>query len=201
MHLLNWASPTPGASEVGLPHVIARPRFHLRPALKLPEQHFHFSAVVCILFIHLQPASRSPTGRQLSLAFSRFICSVHRGPPPYHFHFSALSTVMSPVLGATDAYCTLQLGCPRRPCGRMHPHSSSALCSRAARGGPVVECIRTVHLHSAAVLPKEVLWSTCGQMHPQSSSAPCSLSARVRTRHKLAGTGFSCTLQPFSPRG
>ena len=201
MHLLNWASPTPGASEVGLPHVIARPRFHLRPALKLPEQHFHFSAVVCILIIHLQPASRSPTGRQLSLAFSRFICSVHRGPPPYHFHFSALSTVMSPVLGATDAYCTLQLGCPRRPCGRMHLHSSSALCSRAARGGPVVECIRTVHLHPAAVLPKEVLWSTCGQMHPQSSSAPCSLSARVRTRHKLAGTGFSCTLQPFSPRG
>ena len=63
----------------------------------------------------------------------------------------------------------------------------------------MVECIRTVHLHSAAVLPKEVLWSTCGQMHPQSSSAPCSLSARVRTRHKLAGTGFSCTLQP-SPR-
>ena len=201
MHLLNWASPTPGASEVGLPHVIARPRFHLRPALKLPEQHFHFSAVVCILMIHLQPASRSPTGRQLSLAFSRFICSVHRGPPPYHFHFSALSTVMSPVLGATDAYCTLQLGCPRRPCGRMHPHSSSALCSCGARGGPVVECIRTVHLHPAAVLPKEVLWSTCGQMHPQSSSAPCSLSARVRTRHKLAGTGFSCTLQPFSPRG
>ena len=173
----------------------------MRPALKLPEQHFHFSAVVCILIIHLQPASRSPTGRQLSLAFSRFICSVHRGPPPYHFHFSALSTVMSPVLGATDAYCTLQLGCPRRSCGRMHPHSSSALCSCGARGGPVVECIRTVHLHSAAVLPKEVLWSTCGQMHPQSSSAPCSLSARVRTRHKLAGTGFSCTLQPFSPRG
>ena len=181
MHLLNWASPTPGASEVGLPHVIARPRFHLRPALKLPEQHFHFSAVVCILMIHLQPASRSPTGRQLSLAFSRFICSVHRGPPPYHFHFSALSTVMSPVLGATDAYCTLQLGCPTRSCGS--------------------ECICRVHLHSAAVLPKEVLWSTCGQMHPQSSSAPCSLSARVRTRHKLAGTGFSCTLQPFSPRG
>ena len=64
----------------------------------------------------------------------------------------------------------------------------------------MVECIRTVHLHPAAVLPKEVLWSTCGQMHPQSSSAPCSLSARVRTRHELAGAGFSCTLQPFSPR-
>ena len=60
MHLLNWASPTPGASEVGLPHVITRPRFHLRPALKLPEQHFHFSAVVCILII--------------------FICSLHRNP-------------------------------------------------------------------------------------------------------------------------
>ena len=174
MHLLNWASPTPGASEVGLPHVIARPRFHLRPALKLPEQHFHFSAVVCILMIHLQPASRSPTGRQLSLAFSRFICSVHRGPPPYHFHFSALSTVMSPVLGATDAYCTLQLGCPRRPCGRMHLHSSSALCSCGARGGPVVECIRTVHLHSAAVLPEEVMWSN-------------------------ASAQFICTLQPCCP--
>ena len=174
MHLLNWASPTPGASEVGLPHVIARPRFHLRPALKLPEQHFHFSAVVCILMIPLQPASRSPTGRQLSLAFSRFICSVHRGPPPYHFHFSALSTVMSPVLGATDAYCTLQLGCPRRPCGRMHLHSSSALCSCGARGGPVVECIRTVHLHSAAVLPEEVMWSN-------------------------ASAQFICTLQPCCP--
>ena len=114
MHLLNWASPTPGASEVGLPHVTGALGFI---CLKLPEQQFHFSAVVCILMIHLQPASRSPTGRQLSLAFSRFICSVHRGPPPYHFHFSALSTVMSPVLGATDAYCTLQLGCPRRSCG------------------------------------------------------------------------------------
>ena len=182
MHLLNWAiGPTPGASEVGLPHVIARPRFHLRPALKLPEQHFHFSAVVCILMIHLQPASRSPTGRQLSLAFSRFICSVHRGPPPYHFHFSALSTVMSPVLGATDAYCTLQLGCPRRSCGRMHPHSSSALCSRAAQGGSVVylwsnasaefictmqplrpskdeaqACRYGVQLHSAALLPERL---------------------------------------------
>ena len=32
----------------------------------------------------------------------------------------------------------------------------------------MVECIRTVHLHSAAVLPKMVLCSTCGQMHPQS---------------------------------
>merc|ERR1712167_247594 len=27
----------------------------------LATQHFHFSAVVCILMIHLQPASRSPT--------------------------------------------------------------------------------------------------------------------------------------------
>ena len=83
MHLLNWASPTPGANEVGLPHVIARPRFHLRPALKLPEQHFHFSAVVCILIIHLQPASRSP------------------GPPPgasfrLHFHVSSAACIVAP---------------------------------------------------------------------------------------------------------
>ena len=42
----------------------------------------------------------------------------------------------------------------------FHFHFSSAPYSRAARRGPAVECIRTVHLHSAAVLPKEVLWST-----------------------------------------
>ena len=152
--LAELGEPNAGCQSSGLAARDARPRFHLRPALRLPEQHFHFSAVVCILMIHLQPASRSPTGRQLSLAFSRFICSVHRGPPPYHFHFSALSTVMSPVLGATDAYCTLQLGCPTRSCGRMHPQSSSALCSRAARRGPVVECIRRVHLHHAASPPE-----------------------------------------------
>ena len=81
MPLLNWASPTPGASEVGLPHVITRPRFHLRPALKLPEQHFHFSAVVCILII--------------------FICSLHRGPPPrasfrLHFQVSSAACIVAP---------------------------------------------------------------------------------------------------------
>ena len=79
----------------------------------------------------------------------------------------------------------------------VHLHSAAVVPEEPVLS--VVECIRTVHLHSAAVLPKEVMWSTCGQMHPQSSSAPCSLSARVRTRHKLAGTGFSCTLRP-SPR-
>ena len=88
----------------------------------------------------------------------------------------------------------------------------------------MVECIRTVHLHSAAVLPEEVLWSNasaqfictlqpccprrfCGlpvvkcirRVHLHHAASP--LSARVRTRHKLAGTGFSYTLQPFSPRG
>ena len=83
----------------------------------------------------------------------------------------------------------------------VHLHSAAVLPEKVLWSNARVECIRTVRLHSAAVLPKEVLWSTCGQMHPQSSSAPCSLSARVRTRHKHAGTGFSCTLQPFSPRG
>ena len=59
----------------------------------------------------------------------------------------------------------------------------------------MVECIRTVHLHSAAVVPEEVLWSnasaqfictlqpccprrSCGRMHPHSSSAPCSRAAQ-----------------------
>ena len=160
----------------------------MRPALKLPEQHFHFSAVVCILMIHLQPASRSPTGRQLSLAFSRFICSVHRGPPPYHFHFSALSTVMSPVLGATDAYRTLQLGCPRGSCGRMHPY--------------------TVHLHSAAVLPEEVLWSNasaqfiCTLQLCCPRRALCSCAAQRGSVVYLwsnASAEFICTMQPLRP--
>ena len=131
----------------------------MRPALKLPEQQFHFSAVVCNLMSHLQPASRSPTGRQLSLAFSRFICSVHRGPPPIPFPLVCSRHCHEPCLGghgcilhaaaglpeevlwlnaSAQFICTLQLWCPRRSCGRMHPHSSSALCSRAAQGGSVV---------------------------------------------------------------
>ena len=215
--------PNAGCQSSGLAARDARPRFHLQPALKLPEQHFHFSAVVCILMIpcfaacievphrapafaciftfHLQRASWPP-----AIPFPLF-CSRHYHEPCLGGHgciLHAAAGLPEEALwsnASAQFICTLQLWCPRRSCGRMHPHSSSALCSRAARGGPVVECIRTVHLHSAAVLPKEVLWSTCGQMHPQSSSAPCSLSARVRTRHKLAGTGFSCTLQPFSPRG
>ena len=151
--------------------------------------------------IPLQPASRSPTGRQLSLAFSRFICSVHRGPPPYHFHFSALSTVMSPVLGATDAYCTLQLGCPRRPCGRMHLHSSSALCSCGARGGPVVECIRASAQFICTLQPC-CPRSSCGRMHPHSSSAPCSRAAQGGSVVYLwsnASAEFICTMQPLRP--
>ena len=39
----------------------------------------------------------------------------------------------------------------------------------------MVECIRTVHLHSAAVVPEEVLWSN-------------------------ASAQFICTLQPCCPR-
>ena len=102
-------------------------------------------------------------------------------------HLHSAAVVPEKVLwsnASAQFICTLQPCCPTRSCGL-----------------PVVACIRTVHLHSAAVLPDEVLWSTCGRMHLHSSSAPCSLSARVRTRHKLAVTGFICTLQPFSPRG
>ena len=180
----------------------ARPRFHLRPALKLPEQHFHFSAVVCILIIHLQPASRSPTGRQLSLAFSRFICSGASCPPAIPFLLFCSQHCHEPCLGghgcilhaaaglpeealwsnaSAQFICTLQLWCPRRSCGRMHPHSSSALCSRAAQGGSVVylwsnasaefictmqplrpskdeaqACRYGVQLHSAALLPERL---------------------------------------------
>ena len=123
--------------------------------------HFHFSSAPC-----------SRAARRVLSGSTR----VGKGPKA-HFHFAFSFPLF---------ICTLQPGCPSRSCGRMHPHSSSAPYRRAARGGHVVECIRTVHLHSAAVLPDEVLWSTCGRMHLHSSSAPCSLSARVRTRHKLA---------------
>ena len=203
MHLLNWASPTPGASEVGLPHVIARPRFHLRPALKLPEQHFHFSAVVCILnddsfaacievphraptfacifTFHLQRASWPP-----AIPFPLF-CSQHCHEPCLGGHgciLHAAAGLPEEVLwlnASAQFICTLQLWCPRRSCGRMHPHSSSALCSRAARRGPVVylwsdasaqfictmqplrpskdeaqACRYGVHLHSAALLPERL---------------------------------------------
>ena len=42
----------------------------------------------------------------------------------------------------------------------------------------MVECIRTVHLHSAAVLPKEVLWSNAWSN---------------------ASAQFICTMQPLRP--
>ena len=77
----------------------------------------------------------------------------------------------------------------------FHFHFSSAPYSRAARRGPAVECIRTVHLHPTDVLPEEVMWSnasaqfictlqpccprrSCGRMHPHSSSALCSCAAQ-----------------------
>ena len=80
-----------------------------------------------------------------------------------------------------------------------NPQSSSALCSRAARRGPVVECTRRVHLHSAAVLPKYSPAAHCGcRVHLHHAA---SLPEYVRMRHKLADMGFICTLQTFSPRG
>ena len=202
MHLLNWASPTPGASEVGLPHVIARPRFHLRPALKLPEQHFHFSAVVCILIIHLQPASRVPHRAPAFACIFTFHLQRASWPPAIPFPLFCSQHCHEPCLGghgcilhaaaglpeevlwlnaSAQFICTLQLWCPRRSCGRMHPHSSSALCSRAAQGGSVVylwsnasaefictmqplrpskdeaqACRYGVQLHSAALLPERL---------------------------------------------
>ena len=66
----------------------------------------------------------------------------------------------------------------------------------------MVECIRTVHLHSAAVLPEEFLWSTCGRMHPHSSSAPCSRAAQGGSVVYLwsnASAEFICTMQPLRP--
>ena len=83
----------------------------------------------------------------------------------------------------------------------------------------MVECICTVHLHSAAVVPEEVLWSnasaqfictlqpccpkrSCGRMHPHSSSAPCSRAAQGGSVVYLwsnASAEFICTMQPLRP--
>ena len=83
----------------------------------------------------------------------------------------------------------------------------------------MVECIRTVHLHSAAVVPEEVLWSnasaqfictlqpccprrSCGRMHPHSSSALCSRAAQGGSVFYLwsnASAEFICTMQPLRP--
>ena len=99
-------------------------------------------------------------------------------------HLHSAAVVPEEVLwsnASAQFICTLQPCCPKRSCGRMHPHSSSALCSRAARRGPVVylwsdasaqfictmqplrpskdeaqACRYGVHLHSAALLPERL---------------------------------------------
>ena len=116
--------------------------------------HFHFSSAPCS-----RAARRVPSGS------TRVWGKAH-----FHFAFSFPLFI-----------CTLQSGCPSRSCGRMHPHSSSALCSRAARRGPVVylwsdasaqfictmqplrpskdeaqACRYGVHLHSAALFPERL---------------------------------------------
>ena len=80
MHLLNWASPTPGASEVGLPHVTRALGFicgaacieAARTAFPLFGRRLHFDdsfaacievphrapAFACIFTFHLQRASK-----------------------------------------------------------------------------------------------------------------------------------------------
>ena len=84
MHLPEPGEPNAGCQSSGLAARDARPRFHLRPALRLPEHHFHFSAVVCILMIHLQPASRSPTTVPPGASFR------------LHFHFSSAACIVAP---------------------------------------------------------------------------------------------------------
>mgnify|MGYP006263132265 CR=1 FL=1 len=103
-----------------------------------------------------------------------------------------MSTLMRVHISSDAPRCTVQFGAldPRCTMVQVHGDPNEPSLGAGAAGAPCV-----------TLLPDEVLWSTCGRMHLHSSSAPCSLSARVRTRHKLADTGFICTLQPFSPRG
>ena len=136
--------------------------------------HFHFSSAPC-----------SRAARRVLSGSTR----VGKGPFPLYifistFHLHPTAGLPVEVLrsnASAQFICTLQTCCPRRSCGRMHPHSSSALCSRAARRGPVVylwsdasaqfictmqplrpskdeaqACRYGVHLHSAALLPERL---------------------------------------------
>ena len=60
----------------------------------------------------------------------------------------------------------------------------------------MVECICTVHLHSAAVVPEEVLWSNA------SAQFLCTLAAVLpeEVLWSNASAQFICTLQPCCPR-
>ena len=62
----------------------------------------------------------------------------------------------------------------------------------------MVECIRTVHLHSAAVLPEEVLWSNA------SAEFICTLQQAAQGGSVVylwsnASAEFICTMQPLRP--
>ena len=63
----------------------------------------------------------------------------------------------------------------------------------------MVECIRTVHLHSAAVLPEEFLWSNA------SAQFICTLQPCCPRRFcglpvwSNASAEFICTMQPLRP--
>ena len=136
--------------------------------------HFHFSSAPC-----------SRAARRVLSGSTR----VGKGPFPlcifistFHLHPTAgLPVEVLRSNASAQFICTLQTCCPKRSCGRMHPHSSSALCSRAARRGPVVylwsdasaqfiftmqplrpskdeaqACRYGVHLHSAALLPERL---------------------------------------------
>ena len=138
-------------------------------------------AFACIFTFHLQRASWPP-----AIPFPLF-CSQHCHEPCLGGHgciLHAAAGLPEEALwsnASAQFICTLQLWCPRRSCGRMHPHSSSALCSRAAQGGSVVylwsnasaefictmqplrpskdeaqACRYGVQLHSAALLPERL---------------------------------------------
>ncbi len=175
----------------------------MRPALKLRScpnsistfRRLHFDhsfaacievphrapAFACIFTFHLQRASCPP-----AIPFPLF-CSQHCHEPCLGGHgciLHAAAGLPEEALwsnASAQFICTLQLWCPRRSCGRMHPHSSSALCSRAAQGGSVFylwsnasaefictmqplrpskdeaqACRYGVQLHSAALLPERL---------------------------------------------
>ena len=132
---------------------------------------------------HLHPAAgppeRVPSG-STRVGKGRFPLCIFIST--FHLHPTAgLPVEVLRSNASAQFICTLQTCCPRRSCGRMHPHSSSALCSRAARRGPVVylwsnasaqfictmqplrpskdeaqACRYGVHLHSAALLPERL---------------------------------------------
>ena len=62
----------------------------------------------------------------------------------------------------------------------------------------MVECIRTVHLHSAAVLPEEVMWSNASAQFI-CTLQPCCPKRSCGNAWSNASAQFICTMQPLRP--